>query len=73
MLSDTICSSERVQKIIIFDKNAVDVQVDMIPAGRRTVTTFMHPDGSKTIACKIRQVSDCERVGMDPTGGHRRV
>jgi hypothetical protein len=61
--SETTCSSERDQEIIIVD-NAVDIQVDIIPAGRRTVTTFMHPDGSKTIMCKIHQINERER--MDP-------
>jgi hypothetical protein len=60
--SDTTCSSERDQEIVVVANP--NIQVDMIPAGRRTVTTFTHPDGSKTITCKIRQISERER--MDP-------
>lgn len=61
--SDTSCSSERDQEIVVLaNPNWVNtsIQVDMIPAGRRTVTTRIHPDGSKTIEYKIRQISERE-------------
>jgi hypothetical protein len=62
-------SAEPDQEIIVgANPNWVDtgtsIQVDVIPAGRRTVTTCIHPDGSKTITCKIHPISERER--MDP-------
>jgi hypothetical protein len=51
-------SSDRTEDMV----DRVDIQVDMIPAGRRTIATVTHPDGSKTMTCKIKELSEFDRM-----------
>jgi hypothetical protein len=48
------------------ERGTSSIQVDMISAGRRTVTTRIHQNGSKTITCKIQPITGSERERMDP-------
>jgi hypothetical protein len=69
VLANSTETEEPDQEIIVLaNPNWVEIstsiQVDVIPAGRRTVTTCTHSDGSKTITCKIQPISERER--MDP-------